>query len=83
MDTNLIGLHGGPPAQEPSVGDVSRDAQRAHDIAGPAPRPVPRPEHGPRAGWLLSTVVAVGAAWVAGWVVGVSWAWRQMSWHWW
>ena len=79
MDTNLIGLHGGPTAQEASVGDVSRDAQQAHDIGEPAPRPV----HGPRAGWLLSTVAAVGAAWVAGWVVGVSWAWRQMSWHWW
>jgi hypothetical protein len=79
MDTNLVGLHDGPTAQEPSVGDVSRDAQRAHDIAGPAPRPV----HGHQAGWILSTVAGVGAAWVVGWVVGVSWAWRHMSWHWW
>jgi hypothetical protein len=79
MDTNLIGLPSEPPAQKPSVDDVSRDAQRAHDIAGPAPRPV----HGLRAGWMVTTVVAIGSAWVGGWLVGVAWAWSKMAGHWW
>jgi hypothetical protein len=77
MDTNVIRLQEGPTAQGPSVGDFSRHAPRAHDIA----RPAPRRGLGPRGGWMLSTVVAVVAAWALGWVTGVSRAWRQITWH--
>jgi len=69
------------PPLDPAARDIPRPGPRppldpvVHDI----PRPASRPVQGSRAGWILSTVVAVGAAWVVGWLAGVAWAWRQMA----